>query len=149
MPCLLCSVSFFAFPPLLHQFWGENIMYFKMSFSKRLLLQNYSEDNKNCWRGTDNSVECPDLFLWTKLTEERQSCKGASLTHVQRQWKHSESLDCNIWELERTLESISFTHFILQMKWRQDRWKDLPKSHIADIQISTVFQTDHMVANGA
>lgn len=135
MLCLLCSVSFFEFLLFLHQFWGEDIIYFKSPF--------YSEDSRNCWRGTE---------LWTVQTSSSEqsplkrdgTAMEALLTHVQRQWKHFRITGAGRGLREHLIQSLHFTD---KMKTRE--MKRLAQSHTADIQFRTIFQKYHMVANGA
>lgn len=138
--CLLCSVSFFAFPLFFHQFW-ENIIYFKISFQKRLFLENYPEDSKNCWGGTDNYlwVARSDLLLWTRPCEWDATATGRVQNHRIVTFRSRKGP-------ERA--SHPLTSF---PRWNEDKidGKSCPKSHTDDIQISIVFQKYHMVANGA
>lgn len=77
MLCLLCSVSFFAFPPLLlHQFWGEKY-FFKYPFRKGCSCRTVLKTEKELKEEQVTLlVQYPGLFLWTKPSEERGSCKG-------------------------------------------------------------------------
>lgn len=120
--CLLCSVSFSAFPPFHCQPWGEKIRYFKISFQKRLFLKNYAEDEQTTnWEVQTCSSE-------QKSSEEKWNCKGNLLKPQVR----------NVQELGGAWESTYSTHFILRRN--EDKIDgSLAQSHTQLIAKSVLF----------
>lgn len=85
----------------------EKILYilkspFRESCSSRTILKTVKTAEEE-----QVTVECSDLFLWIKPSEERWSWNGGITHACSEAMETSESQDyCKVWELGGTLESI-------------------------------------------